>query len=124
MKKLQFLTDFLYKNIKLKNKLVIKPKVGDNIFIKFFYVQGIKILRFHSKTFFGRCIAHKRKNSNTELLILRNVYNRDPIELSFFLKSPFVIKILRKNKNHQNNFNKQKLYFLRFKKLAQSKVKR
>jgi ribosomal protein L19 len=124
MKKLQFLTDFLYKNTKLKNKLVIKPKVGDNIFIKFFYVQGIKILRFHSKTFFGRCIAYKRKNSNTELLILRNVYNRDPIELSFFLKSPFVIKILKKNKNYQNDFNKQKLYFLRFKKLAQSKVKR
>jgi ribosomal protein L19 len=124
MKKLFFFKEFLDINNKFINKKLEKPKVGDNVFIKFFYVQGLKILRFYSKTFFGRCIAYKRSNKNTSLLILRNVYNKDPIEISFFLNSPFVIQILNKKKNNRSFFVKHKLYFLRKKKLAQSKVKR
>lgn len=124
MKKLHFLKDFLELSKDFKNKKIQKPKVGDNILIKFFYTQGIKILRFYTKTFFGRCIALKRQNQNTSLLVLRNVYNRDPIELSFFLNSPFIIQISKKNKNNNLFFKKNKLYFLRSKKIAQSKIKR
>jgi ribosomal protein L19 len=124
MKKLHFFKNFLDITSQLTNKKIQKPKVGDNIFIKFFYVQGLKFLRFYSKTFFGRCIALKRKNKKTALLVLRNVYNRDPIELSFFLNSPFVIQILKKRKDNHYNFSKNKLYFLRNKKIAESRVKR
>ncbi len=124
MKKLDFLKDFLNLSVNLQNKKIQKPKVGDNILIKFFYVQGIKVLRFYSKTFFGRCISFKRQNKNTSLIILRNVYNRDPVELSFFLNSPFVIQLTKKKKDNHLFFKKNKLYFLRNKKIAQSKIKR
>jgi ribosomal protein L19 len=124
MKKLLFLKNFLDINNKLINKKIKKPKVGENIFIKFFYIQGTKILRFYCKAFFGRCIAFKRSKSNTALIVLRNVYNKDPIELSFFLFSPFVVQALKKHRPIKNAFVKNKLYFLRKKKLAQSKVKR
>lgn len=124
MKKVNFLKDFLNLSEKLKNKKIQKPKVGDNILIKFFYVQGVKVLRFYSKIFFGRCIALKRINQNTSLIVLRNVYNRDPIELSFFLNSPFVIQLTKKRKNNYLFFKKNKLYFFRTKKIAQNKIKR
>jgi ribosomal protein L19 len=124
MKQLDYFSDFLLLKEKYKNKKLNYPQVGDNVWIKFIYFQGIKTLRFYSKIFFGRCIAYKKKNSIVSQIQLRNVFNKDPVELSFFLNSPFVLKIISKRKNRYSKFNKNKLYYLRYKKLGYSKVKR
>lgn len=123
MKNLIFFDELI---IQKKNSINFRklPKVGDNLWIKYIYVQGIKVLRFYSKTFFGRCIKYKHKNSNTGYFQLRNVYNKNPIELSFFFNSPFIITTKNKRKDRHSKFVKNKLYYLRYKKLSESKVKR
>ncbi len=122
MKKLQLFKDFCFDNFSF-NKNVKYPKVGDSLWIKFFFIQGLKVSRFYSKSFFGRCISYKRKNSNTSLIILRNIYNREPVELSFFLNSPLIIKTNYKRKDRHFYYNRNKLYYLRKKKISKSKVK-
>lgn len=122
IKKCNFFKDFIINN-KLNNEIQ-KPKVGDNLWIKYIYVQGTKILRFYSKSFFGRCIQYRRKNSVTAYIQLRNVFNRDPIELSFFLNSPFIVQTIFRRKDRHVKFSKNKLFYLRTQKIAQSKVKR
>jgi ribosomal protein L19 len=126
LKNNNFMKNCIFFSDLIKNKkkiLPIKkkyPKVGDRIWIKYIYVQGTKLIRFYSKIFYGRCIGLKRKNSNNSLIILRNVYNRDPLEMGFFLHSPFILNYNIKNKSF--DFRKLKLYFLRNKKIARSKV--
>lgn len=124
MKKLIYLKSFLKNSFVLKiNKRLYVPKVGDNIWIKFLYLNGLKTFKFYTKTFFGRCISIKRRNSNNVYLLLRNVFNRDPIELSFFLNSPFVLRVKLKKRKRYSKFTRNKLYYLRYKKIAESKIK-
>lgn len=124
MKKLNYFHDFLLLNKMYKNNMLLYPTVGDTVWIKFIYVQGVKISRFYAKIFLGRCISYKRKNSLVSQIQLRNIYNKEPMELSFFLNSPFIIEIKSKKRNRHLKFVKNKLYYLRYKKLAKSKVKR
>ena len=121
MKNLINLKNFInYNNSKKKIRI---PKIGDNISIKYIYINGLKNVKFYAKTFYGRCIAVKRKNLNTSLFVLRNVFNRDPIELSFFLNSPFTLILKKRKKKRYSKFSKNKLYYLKYKKIAQSKIK-
>lgn len=82
---------FSKKNRKFKIKI---PRVGEVFLIKFLFKSSLKNAVFSSKTFLGRCIFLKRKNLNTALICLRNIYNRYPIELRFFLHSPYISNLI------------------------------
>lgn len=82
---------FSKKTRKFKIKI---PKVGEVFLIKFLFNSSLRNAVFSSKTFLGRCVFFRRKNLNTALICLRNIYNRYPIELRFFLHSPYISNIV------------------------------
>lgn len=112
--------NFIYKNKKFVKNLM--PKVGKIYLVRMaFNSLSLKNSNFLSKNFLGRCIFIRRKNSLNSLFCLRNIYNRHPIELRFFLRTPFLLKIfeLKRDKIH---FRRNKLYFFRKLSVFKSRV--
>lgn len=91
--------------------------VGDIIEIKYEIRKGYWAL----KTFTGICIAKKKLNERTKV-ILRNVINSISMEYNFFLYSPDIVNIKKIKKYRIVKHSKAKLYYLRTKSLNQSKV--
>jgi ribosomal protein L19 len=119
LKQINFFSDLItnidvqYMNNLLRKKKHVKtlvPKVG-KVYLVRFGINSIisKNSVFLSKSFLGRCIFLRRKNSNSGLFCLRNIYNRYPIEFRFFFRSPFIFKIREiekvKKKYRRNNLN-------------------
>jgi ribosomal protein L19 len=104
---------FAMQNVRKLN--YIRRLVGKKIFVMFYYPIVGKYTKFHFRKFVGKCIAFKRPGTNTAVIILRNTFNRYPLEFKLFLYSPFLVKFgIFENKNPFFRLNsKKKLYYLR-----------
>jgi ribosomal protein L19 len=90
--------------------------VGDIIICRYREVGiGEKVRQFK-----GKCISISRTGNNKRV-ILRNVFGETAAEYAFYLSSNRIIELLRIN--FQKRSAKNKLYYLRYKPIGQSKVK-
>lgn len=93
----------------------IRKLIGKKLFVMFYYPVIGKYTKFHFRKFVGKCISLKRAGSNTAVVIIKNTFNRYPIEFRLFLYSPFFVKLkIFENKNPFFRINsRRKLYYLR-----------
>jgi len=101
--------------------LRVLPKSGDLVALKFYDRVPGKISSFRLYACFGICIASKN-NGPLSWFLLRNSFQKNSLELRFFLYSPLLLKI-QIFSNKRKRYNKSKLFYLRQKKISASRIR-
>ncbi len=120
MKGIGNLISFFENHVKLDSKII--PNVGGIYIVSFQYPYKLRSITFYGQTFVGICNSVKKPKNLMCLFSLRNVLNKDPVEFSFFLNSPLLRNLKLISYSKIRLYNKNKLYYLRNKKLAYSRV--
>ncbi len=102
--------------------LKVAPRVGGIYLVLFQYPYLTKTFTFHNQTFYGICTAVRKPKKLMSSFTLRNVLNKDPIEFSFFLQTPLLRSLKFASNAKMKLYNKNKLYYLRNKKLGYSRL--
>jgi ribosomal protein L19 len=97
------------------------PKSGDLVALKFYDRVPGKISSFRLYACFGICIASKN-NGPLSWFLIRNSFQRNSLELRFFLYSPLLLKV-QTFSTKRKRYNRAKLFYLRQKKIAASRIR-
>ncbi len=100
---------------------LILPQTGDLIALEFFDRVPGKISSFRLYSCFGLCVASKR-NGPLSWFTIRNSFQKNSLELRFFLYSPLLYKI-QIFSTKRKRYKKARLYYLRKKKIASSRIR-
>jgi ribosomal protein L19 len=105
------------KSVLLPKPLFTKPLPGSVLDLTYEDQSG----RWRVRKFSGVCISFSHKVEYRS--ILRNVFNGLAVELSFPLSSPSVLSAQRSTQYKLFKLRRSKLFYLRKKRLSESKVK-
>lgn len=107
-------------------KVLNIPKIGDIVELHYLHSKKTsgknKKIIFALRIFVGLCISLKKSGLMTQL-VLRNVLKRKAVELTFFVFSPLLVEMKIFKNNAQDNFRRNKLYYLRSKSRQQNKFR-
>lgn len=107
-----------YLEKKIINFKINNFNVGDNITILYFINKKNKKIKKKYQIFTGYVICKKGNNKFNKTFIVRNIINNIGVEITFFLYSPYIKKIII---NKKNKIKKSKIYYIR--KLINKKIK-
>ncbi len=99
----------------------ILPKSGDLVALKFYDRVPGKISSFRLYACFGICIASKN-NGPLSWFLVRNSFQKNSLELRFFLYSPLLLKT-QIFSSKRKRYNRAKLFYLRQKKISASRIR-
>jgi ribosomal protein L19 len=97
------------------------PKSGDLVALKFYDRVPGKISSFRLYACFGICVASKN-NGPLSWFLIRNSFQKNSLELRFFLYSPLLLKA-QIFSSKRKRYNQAKIFYLRKKKIAASRIR-
>jgi ribosomal protein L19 len=97
------------------------PYTGDLVVVSYFDRVPGRFSIFRPFRCYGVCIGSKRSGV-TSYFTIRNSFNKNSLELRFFLYSPLIARIVSYD-SKRRRYTKAKLYYLRVKKIAKSRFR-